>query len=86
MNFDWNLIKPSCSSTIIIVVLSILLCVMFYSIRCETVSKPEGRTVANDYWYTIAKIDGHEYVIGGTIGQHGVGLTHSESCSCKKVN
>lgn len=84
MNFDWNSIKPSCSSIIIIVVLSILLCIGFF-VGCKR-SKSEGRAVANDYCYVIAKIDGHDYIIGGLIGKYGTGLTHSESCPCKKGN
>ena len=47
-------------------------------------SEPEGRAVNNNYWYIIAKIDGHDYIISGVNGCYGVGLTHSESCPCKK--
>ena len=86
MNFDWNLIKPSYSSLIITIALSIILCVMF--IKCEIFTSkddaPEGKAVTNDYCYVIATIDGHDYIIGGLIGKYGVGLTHSESCQCKK--
>lgn len=52
-------------------------------IACKR-SEPEGRAVYNDYWYVIAKIDGHDYIIGGIDGCRGAGLTHSESCPCKK--
>lgn len=81
MNFDWNLIKPRWDSIIITVVVSIILCVM--CIWCKMI-KSEGRAVYNDYWYVIAKIDGHDYIIGGIDECRGAGLTHSESCSCKK--
>ena len=81
MNFDWNLIKPSWSSIAITVVASIMICAM--CVGCK-INKSEGRAIYNDYWYVIAKIDGHDYVIGGIDGCRGVGLTHSESCSCKK--
>ena len=78
-----NSSKPRYSSILIgfIVILSILCCVM--CINCKR-SEPEGRAVNNNYWYVIAKIDGHDYVISGVTGCYGVGLTHSESCSCKK--
>lgn len=52
---------------------------------CKKV-EPEGRAVANSYWYVIAKIDGHDYVISGIHGCYGAGVTHSESCPCKKGN
>lgn len=81
MNFDWNLIKPSWSSILITVVGCITLCGMV--IGCKE-RKPEGRAVNNNYWYIIAKIDDHDYIISGVNGRDGVGLTHSESCSCKK--
>ena len=85
MNFDWNSIKPSWSSIAITVVASIMICAMICTvcIGCKE-RKPEGRAVTNDYCYVIAKIDGHDYIIGGLIGKYGAGLTHSESCSCKK--
>lgn len=81
MKFNWNLIKPGFSSILITVVMSILLCVMLTGCK---INKSEGRAVTYDYWYVIAKIDGHDYVIGGVAGHSGTGLTHSESCSCKK--
>ena len=59
----------------------VLFCCIF--IGCKR-SESEGRAVTNDYCYVIAKIDGHDYIIGGLIGKYGTGLTHSESCSCKK--
>ena len=78
-----NSSKPRYSSVLIgfIVILSILCCVM--CIWCKR-SEPEGKAITNDYCYVIAKIDGHDYIIGGLIGKYGSGLTHSESCSCKK--
>lgn len=82
MNFDWNLIKSGCGPILIMfVVASITIYVM--CIWCKTI-KSEGRAVYNDYCYVIAKIDGHDYIIGGLIGKYGTGLTHSESCPCKK--
>lgn len=63
------------------VVALVLFCCIF--IGCKR-SEPEGRAVNNNYWYIIAKIDGHDYIISGVNGRDGVGLTHSESCSCKK--
>lgn len=81
MNFDWNLSKLGCGSILIIVVAAITICVM--CIWCKML-KSEGRAVYNDYWYVIAKIDGHDYIIGGIDGCRGAGLTHSESCPCKK--
>ena len=47
-------------------------------------SEPESRAVNNNYWYIIAKIEGHDYIISGVYRCYGVGLTHSESCLCKK--
>ena len=78
MNFDWNLIKPGCGFILISVVAFIVMCIWYKTI------KSEGRAVNNDYWYVIAKIDGHDYIIGGIDGCRGAGLTHSESCLCKK--
>ena len=83
MNFDWNLIKPGWDSILITVVASIMICAMCYCVGCKK-SEPEGKIVTNDYCYVIVKIDGHDYIIGGLIGKYGVGLTHSESCQCKK--
>ena len=78
-----NSSKPWYSSVLIgfIVILSILCCVM--CVGCKR-SEPEGRAVNNNYWYIIAKIDGHDYIISGVGLRDGVGLTHSESCPCKK--
>lgn len=81
MNFDWNLIKPGWDSILITVVGCIMLCGMV--IGCKR-SEPESRAVNNNYWYIIAKIEGHDYVISGVYGCYGVGVTHSESCLCKK--
>ena len=83
MNFDWNYIKPGWDSILITIVASIMICAMCVCVGCKR-SEPEGRAVNNNYWYIIAKIDGHDYVISGVTGCYGVGLTHSESCSCKK--
>lgn len=78
-----NSSKPWYSSVLIgfIVILSILCCVM--CVGCKR-NEPEGRAVNNNYWYIIAKIDGHDYIISGVGLRDGVGLTHSESCPCKK--
>ena len=76
-----NSSKPS-YSLLIIVGLFILFCISFF-VGCKR-GEPEGIAVKNSYWYIIAKIDGHDYVIGGMYGTYGTGLTHSESCSCKK--
>ena len=84
MNFDWNYIKPGWDSILITIVASIMICVMCIYCLGPKRSEPEGKAVTNDYCYVIAKIDGHDYIIGGLIGKYGVGLTHSESCSCKK--
>lgn len=50
----------------------------------EKESKPKGVNITSDYWYNIVKIDGHDYIIAGIVGYRGSGLTHSESCPCKK--
>lgn len=77
-----NLSKLQCPLLIsAAVVLITLLCIM--CVGCKE-RKPEGREVNNNYWYIIAKIDSHDYIISGATGRDGVGLTHSESCSCKK--
>lgn len=81
MNFDWNSIKPGWDAILITVVAFIMICAM--CVGCKKV-EPEGRAVENSYWYVIAKIDGHDYIISGVTGCYGVGVTHSESCSCKK--
>ena len=71
-------------SLLIIVGLFILLCISLFVGYKR--SEPEGRAVTNDYWYVIAKIDGHDYVMGGLYRTSGAGLTHSESCRCKLLS
>lgn len=83
MNFDWNLIKPGWDAILIAVVASIMICAMCILWWKER-TQPEGKAVNENYWYIIAKIDGHDYIISGVNGRDGVGLTHSESCPCKK--
>ena len=80
MKLNNDLIIPFLS--IIAGVVLVLFCYILIGDGKE--SKPEGVNITSDYWYNIVKIDGHDYIIAGIAGYRGSGLTHSESCPCKK--
>ena len=80
MKSNNKLIRPLLS--IVAGVVLVLFCCIFIGNKKE--SKPESTNITSDYWYKTAEIDGHAYIIVGIVGQRSAGVTHSESCPCKK--